>query len=71
LSAFTNSPGYLSSVDMTLSVNGVAADAKAVGDALRNGYTDWIVTPSVDPDLSLKLVLVHLPYSEDLWFACT
>lgn len=34
MSAFTNSPGYLSSVDTTLSIAGAAADAKAVGDAL-------------------------------------
>ena len=30
------------SVDPTLTVEGAAADAKAVGDALRGGFTEWV-----------------------------
>ena len=36
----------LVAVDATLTQSGEAADAKAVGDALRSGFTEWVCDPS-------------------------
>lgn len=33
-------------IDATLTTHGAAADAKAVGDALRSGFTEWVCDPS-------------------------
>jgi len=46
LSSFTNSPGYLSSIETVAptssdSGSGKAADAKATGTALYTGFTEW------------------------------
>ena len=35
----------LVAVDATLTTQGAAADAKAVGDALRSGFTEWVCEP--------------------------
>lgn len=36
----------LVAVDASLTTSGSAADAKAVGDALRSGFTEWVCDPS-------------------------
>lgn len=39
-------------VDATLATQGAAADAKAVGDALRGGFTEWEFSGNVSPGVT-------------------
>lgn len=43
-------------VDATLATQGAAADAKAVGDALRGGFTPWVCDPATQDDESFSVV---------------
>ena len=40
------------SVDATLTQSGAAADAKATGDALRSGFTEWTFSGNVSPGVT-------------------
>jgi len=50
-------------VDATLAAQGAAADAKAVGDALRGGFTEWEFS-----GLPAGVSVERIFYSEPSWF---